>query len=421
MNINNKYIAFLILLTLSNIACPVFAQNVDADAKKAGDPIKYSGVWLSGKYCDADKNFPVGKHYSLQFGEGSSNDLSKDLLALIRKESKPNGNRLVDSIAPDDYTPQASVGKALVMACAINYEHVDQVEIGGINKVMAEVGFDLVICDFSNRSVVVCLPGRIMRTDVTESAIVSEAKKKEMLEELYRKELPKQFVKLAKEHGPEIMGLDSAAVTKVTVFDEAKKILPNWLSERYEDYFGNVLGSNFYEGCGLPILPFSRGNEMVFCAMREGVSDASSKVIESAKESGSGVSFVLKKPEYQVELVIPGFQTVTATSNDVGKLVQNCSYSRITIKKGEDVIYTAQHDGSVRNLIPKGSSEKVPWLAYSDAVNEMFFKSSKQIKSKISASMKKQDSPLLIIDPSAIKSLFVACAPWAIISKNQNP
>lgn len=380
-------------------------------------PIKYSGIWLTGTYADINKYFPVGKKHALQTGVSGSNQVAKQLLAAIRKEAVPNGKRLIDAIAPDDYRPEAAAGKALVMACSINYEHVDSVEIGGVIKVMAEVGFDLVICDFSTRSVVVCLPGRVMRTDVSQTKNVSDAQKEKLLDQLYSNDLPAQFLKICKQHGPEIMGLEAAGVTKVTVFDDAMKVLPEHLKSRYESYFANVAASNFYEGTGLALLPYSRGSEMVFSMMQEDLSDATNSVINN-EQSANGAVFNLKKPVYEVELTIPAFQTVAATSNAVGKVVQNCCYSRITIKKGSDTVYTSQHQGNVQNIIPKGSSEKVPWLAYSDALHEMFLSSSKKIKSQISGASKKQDNPLLIINPSGIKSVFVACAPWAILNKN---
>ena len=304
------------------------------------------------------------------------------------------------------------------MACSINYEHVDCVEIGGVYKVMGEVGFDLVVCDFSTRSVVVCLPGRVMYVDVSKSPNISEDQKITILNKIYMEMVPKQFLKICKAHGPEIMGLDSAGVTTVSVFDEAMKVIPDHLKDRYESYFANLAGSNFYEGAGLPLLPFSRGSEMVFCAMQENLSDATNSVINN-EESADGVKFSLKKPLYELELTIPAFQTVAATSTDIGKVVQNCCYARITIKKGGETIYTSQHQGNVQNIVPRGSSERTPWLAYSDALNEMFFSGAKKIKALISGKSIKKENPLLIINPSGIKGVFVACAPWTIVNKTK--
>jgi len=414
------FLVFAICLFASLLVPSAFCQEASAPTQVSNQtPIKYAGIWLTGRFIDADKYFPIGKKHTLKSGTQEGNDVSKQILAEIRKEAVPNGKRLIDAIAPDDYMPEAAAGKALVMACSINYEHVDCVEIGGVNKAMAEVGFDLVICDFSTRSVVVCLPGRVIRTYDSETRIISNAQKEEFLDRIYTKEMPAHFIKICKAHGPEIMGLDSVGVTKVTIFDEALSVVPDHLKDRFESYFANLAGSNFYEGVSLPLLPFSRGSEMVFCAMQQKLADSINSTINN-EESADGVKFTLKKPLYEMELVIGAFKTVFASSlPGGGKVVQNCCISRITIKKGENIIYTSPHDGNEQNIIPKGSSEKTPWLAYSDALNQMFFTGSKKIKSFISASSKKQEKPLLIVNPSGIKGLFVDCAPWSIVNKTK--
>ena len=90
--------------------------------------IKYSGIWLSGKYSDADRLFPIGKGFAMQFNDKGDATLSQALLRDLRAHANPEGSRIIDVVAPDDYTPDASTGEALVMACAINYEHVDGIE-----------------------------------------------------------------------------------------------------------------------------------------------------------------------------------------------------------------------------------------------------------------------------------------------------
>jgi hypothetical protein len=388
----------------------------DGGQREPLQPIKYTGIWLSGKGSEMDGRFPVGKRYALAAGtEGEDGGLSRELLAGLRAASKPNGRRLVDAIAPDDYAPSTTGGQAFVMACAINYEHVDSVEIGGVHKVLAEVGFDLVICDFSNRAIIATLPGRVMRLDVSKTPKVSEAQRRDCLKTLYRNELVKQFVKLAQARGPEMFGIGTVGVTKVTLMDEAKAVLPAFLKEGYEEFFSSVAASNFYEGVGLPMTPFSRGSDMVFCGMREGLSDAQKALAESETQAGGGLVFTLHPPDYEVELVIPTFRTVTASSNAAGQLVQNCCYSRISIKRGDLVVYSSQHDANVTNLVPKGSSLKVPWLAYSDGLHELFYKSSKQIKAQIAGPEKSQEKPVLIVKPKLLKQFFLECAPWSVV------
>ncbi len=400
-------------------AKPPAVESKTAEPLEPLQPIKYSGIWLSGKYSESEARFPVGKRYALSSAKGEGVPLlSQKLLAGLRAAAQPNGRRLVDAVAPDDYAPSTTGGQAFLMACAINYEHVDSVEVGGIHKVLAEVGFDLVICDFSNKSIIATLPGRVMRVDVSKTPKVSEAQKTECLVALYSNELVKQFIKLAQARGPEIFGIGTIGVTKVTLLDEAKAVLPDFLKENYEEFFSGVAASNFYEGVGLPMTPFSRGSDMVFCGMREGLSDAQKALAESEQEKGGGSVFALHVPDYEMELVIPTFRTVTASSNAAGQIVQNCCYSRISIKRGDLVLYSSQHEANVTNLIPKGSSQKVPWLAYCDGLNELFFKSSKQIKAQLSGPEKKQEKPVLIVKPLLLKRFLMECAPWSIVGKN---
>ena len=409
------FFASLIIIVCTWIS-RAHAQDVQNNSNDKYSLIKYSGVWLTGTYQDINRHFPVGKTHTLAFGNQGGNELSKKILERIREEAISGKGRLIDSIAPDDFRPEAASGKSYVMACSINYEHVDCVEIGGVNKIMGEVGFDLVICDFSTRSVVVCLPGRVMYVDVSNSPNISDDKKEAVLNNIYNEMLPKEFIRICKAHGPEIIGLDSAGVSDVKLFDEAFAILPDHIKERYQSYFGNIAASNFYEATGMPLLPYSRGSELVFCGMQEDLVDATNSVINS-EQGAQGQRFVLKKPTYDVELLIPAFQTTVATNNEIGKVVLNCAYSRITIKKGDIPIYTSQHDGNVKNMIPRGSSSKTPWLAYSDALNEMFLGAGKKIKTAMTGKDKKQESPKLLVNSSGIKSMFIDCAPWVLANK----
>ena len=47
----------------------------------------------------------------------------------------------------------------------------------------------------------------------------------------------------------------------------------------------------------------------------------------------------------------------------------------------------------------------------------MFFEGAKQIKAKLAAQRKKQENPLLVIEPTALREMFIDCAPWSIVGK----
>ena len=397
------------------------------------DPIKWGGLWLSGKLSDMERDFPVGKDYTSRMveGEGGSWELSREMLKTLRSKAKPGGKRLVDALAPDDYMPEAKAGKALVLACVVTYEGVELLNHGGSsgsNELEARLDFNLVLCDFSNRSVVAAIPGRLAgRHAPGGTKAITKEQQVNALRQLYwrtdkkqasqDRDLLERFTDLAGELGPELAGLGRAGVTKVTVFDEARKVIPSHLREIEEHFFSRLAGCNFYDGAKLPLIPFSRGNELVFCAMQEKLSDASEQAIKS-NEAGDGVRFTLQKPEYEIELVIPAFRTVTVSSaKNIGKVVQDCCYSRITIKHGDQTIYTAQHDANAQRILASGSPESGYWGSYYSALNLMFFEGAKQIKAKLAAQRKKQENPLLVIEPAALREMFIDCAPWSIVGK----
>lgn len=397
------------------------------------DPIKWGGLWLSGQLSDIERDFPVGKDYTSRMveGEGGSHQLSREMLKSLRSKSKPGGRRLVDALAPDDYSPRARSGKALVLACVITYEGVELLNhggSGGSNELEARLDFNLVLCDFSNRSVVAAIPGRLAGRYAPGGArAVTKEQQLNALRQLYwrtdkkqasqDRDLLERFTELACELGPEIAGLGRAGVTKVTVFDEARKVIPSHLRDIEEHFFSRLAGSNFYDGAKLPLIPLSRGNELVFCAMQEELSDASEQAIKS-NEARDGVRFTLLKPEYEIELVIPAFRTVTVSSaKNIGKVVQDCCYARITIKRGDRIIYSAQHDANAQRILASGSPESGYWGSYYSALNLMFFEGAKQIKAKLAAQRKKQENPLLVIEPSDLREMFIDCAPWSIVGK----
>ena len=167
-------------------------QPANAVADTNNNLIKFAGVWIRGNASDAAKVCPVGIKYAMGGGddEGAA-AYSRKLLQKIRAKQKPGGLRLIDRVAPDDYLPQAGSGQALVMACAINYEITeDGVLPSGVTGCFGEIGFDLIICDFSDRQVIFSIPCRLVFQE--------HAKKSDShLIKLYEQHLPQIFMELA--------------------------------------------------------------------------------------------------------------------------------------------------------------------------------------------------------------------------------
>jgi hypothetical protein len=391
--------------TLPSRSC---AENVDLPAEapktpandeptptRATQEIAFGGIWLRGNKADALKNFPIGSRYAMQGGDDKkAAEWSRKLLASLRKQQKPDDVRLVDRMAPDDFQPQASSGRAMVMACAINYEHSETTMAAGSRKIFAEVGFDLILCNFADRNVVFTLPGRLQYVDLGSGPEKSAA----MLTDLYETELIAQFSKLATYKWSGNLAFSTLGVSKITIFDEARKRFPDWMQDHPEAYYSQLLSSSFCEIVGVPVTPFSQGEEAVYYGLREKLCDAST--LESKRiqeESSNGVGFILKKPDYQLELVVPGFQEVIAQRTELGSTGQYCAYSRIIVKGADGVELSSQkYDGNVTAILTRGDNLQPVWLSSVDATGKMF--------TDAAGSIKKSNS-------SALKRMIAECAP----------
>jgi hypothetical protein len=351
------------------------AEAVETSAKMESSPtrksqeIAFGGIWLRGSKADALKNFPIGSRYAMQGGDDKkSAEWSRKLLASLRKQQKPDGTRLVDRMAADDFQPQASTGRAMVMACAINYEHSETTMAAGSRKIFAEVGFDLILCNFADRNVVFTLPGRLQYVDLGSGPEKSAA----MLTDLYETELIAQFSKLA-------------------TYKWSGKRFPDWMQEHPEEYYSQLLSSCFCESVGVPITPYSRGQEAVYFGLREKLCDASTLESKRIQEQSSdGVGFILKKPDYQLELVVPGFQEAIAQRTELGSTGQYCAYSRIIIKAADGKeLSSEKYDGNVTSILTRGDSLKPVWLSSVDATGKMFTDAADSIKKSKSSALKR--------------------------------
>jgi hypothetical protein len=363
-------------------------EKIESSPTRTNQEIAFGGIWLRGSKADALKNFPIGSRYAMHGGDDKkSAEWSRKLLASLRKQQKPDGARLVDRMAADDFQPQASSGRAMVMACAINYEHSETTMAAGSRKIFAEIGFDLILCNFADRNVVFTLPGRLQYIDLGSGPEKSAA----MLTDLYETELIAQFSKLATYKWSGNLAFCTVGVSKITIFDEARQRFPEWMREHPEEYYSQLLSSCFCESVGVPITPYSRGQEAVYFGLREKLCDAGTLESKRIQEQSSdGVGFILKKPDYQLELVVPGFQEAIAQRTELGSTGQYCAYSRIIVKAADGKeLSSEKYDGNVTSILTRGDSLKPVWLSSVDATGKMFTDAASSIKKSKSSALKR--------------------------------
>ena len=369
---------WLLLLTLTLIYGPELAT-----AQKEAD-VKWGGLWLRGSNADRNKFFPVGGKFAFnpdvdlapQEIERSA-DFGKALLALMRNEAKPAGGRIVDRLMPDNELAKIGAGRALVMACAINYEFFETTVDGGERVIFAEIGFDLLMCNFRDRSVVFCLPARLQFKDLAvgkeQAALKREAA--EALEKIYLR-LPEKFLELSKTPWDGGLAFQTVGFGKIDVWDEAKKRMHEEFAARPEFLISQLFAGTFSEAIQLPATPYSihKNGEAVYHGLEGNIAD------NKPAWHKNGASFMLGRPDYVVDLIVPKFHEAEGKGKAQGRAL-HFALARVTLKSAAGkVLYNKKSEACVNRIMANGGKVRPLWLASWDASNLLFKNAAQDLK-----------------------------------------
>lgn len=373
-------------------------------------PIRFAGVWFyrTQNKQEVSEQFPVGRLYGDRREvsvhsvgvQTQQSDISKKIYTEMQKNKKAGGMRLMDRLSAGADEMIASRGDALVMACALNYEHteVQRLPLGGktISKVLAEIGFDLVLCNFHDRRIVAIYPLRAQIVDACNH-VPTEAEKQKLLQHLYETKVVEMFLQAAGKEFDESQAPKTIGIGELTFLDKAVKDIPESIKKSINTYYSSCICSAFYEAAGIPVLPYSGGNELLYYTMREQVDDAASLDARTAEEDATAGevtadgtrSFVLKKPDYTLDVVIPGYQTQVLAKKKYQRHLAFAAACRITLKAGEKTVYTSKYADSVQAMYTHDAKLGTPWIYYQAASYKMFMEASRKL------SRQKQTSSIL--------------------------
>jgi hypothetical protein len=342
--------------------------------------VKWGGVWLRGSDSERKKFYPVGDQFARRVGsnqdlniaEEYSNRLIKDLLNI----SKPSGKRIVDRLQNTKYVATSS-GQAFVLACAVNYEFFEKTQEAGESVVYAEVGFEMLVCDFATRKVIFSLPSRLQYKDLWqgEKHINSQIRK------IYEERLPKSLLDLAKKTWDGETSFQTVGFGKVDVWDGAKKAMPARFQERPEFYLSTLFASTFSKSVDIPVMPFLKGKEAVYTGLVTTTLEDSQN-ITNLKMTGAGkdVFFVLQEPNYVFDLIFPAYRDVRGDGDGVVDTSLHYAFAKVTLKGGAGgIIFDKKYEEGVRRAIGKGEKVRPLWLASWDATSKLFGKAAKDI------------------------------------------
>lgn len=358
---------------------------------------EFAGIWFYSaiKQNTTKKQFPIGYVYgpstSKEVGKDNISNLHKAMHAGLLKERKRTvaGYSTICRKTRKPISPNSVTSDSVVFACALNYEHVEsQYEAGtgsAYSKILAEIGFDLVICNFKDRRILATIPGRVVAIDAVPGR-ASQSKKNALLHHLYEKKLIPEFIKLCKAPYSSLMATKTLGIDKIRVDKGAlEKIPTNYKAagERsYMAYLSSLVSSSFYSAVKVPILPWSGGGDKIFYVMSERIKDTG-RVMDEAlkdnvaheKESGNpeptGKDFLLKKPDYTLEVVFPGFLTHTMQSNKFQKQLAFVAFCGLRLKQGDREIIMIKFKDAVSSTYPTDIKLESSWINYEDATIKM--------------------------------------------------
>ena len=374
----------------------IAASFVEADE----NTMRFAGVWF---YQTQDeqavaKQFPVGRHYGdrrEQAADSASlqpqhSDLTKMLYTAMQKEKQAGGKRILDYLGEGDETMLATQGDALVMACALNYEHVEvqRLPLGKktISKILAEIGFDMVLCNFNDRRIVAILPMRAQIVDACDE-VPTEERKQALLKKLYEEKICEMFMKTARTEFDLSRAPKAIGIGQLVLHDKAMEVVPENLKSSIMTYYSSYICSAFYEAAGIPVLPYSGGNELLYYSMREQVDDVAQLDVRTAEDdatapkvTGDGTrSFVLKKPDYTIDVVIPGYQTQVLAKKKYQRHLAFAAACRLTIKDNEKPVYTSKYIDSVQAMYTHDAKLGTPWIYYQAATYKVLLEAAKKL------------------------------------------
>lgn len=411
--------------------CAGLLGTLSAQETLTFEGVRFSGMWYYGTQNEEEiaAQFPVGHTFGDRreiredgFSVEVPSELTRRLTEAMQAEYQPGGERLIDRLCAASDPDAAKTDESWQVACAINYEHVEtQVLPFGknekITKILAEVGFDVILCNFADRRIAAMLPGRIQLTDAVKGTVVSEEQKQACLRHLYEESLLPEFMNIVRQPCSTFSPSFTIGIGEIRLGDELLKDTPEALKPSIKSYYSSLISAAFYEKLGVPVLPYSGGNDQVYCSMRENLSNvhelkrrAAVDTNEARREGkSSGGSFVLRRPDCVLNIYLPKFATQVVKKINKRQsqfaFVAGCELE-LQSPTGETA-FQERLFGNVDALYTNDVNLGTPWIYYQAASYDMLVNATEKLKkspgSKKWILMSSVDTDRILTPPSSKK------------------
>ncbi len=390
------------LLTVFGVFCGALCLRAEEPVVRF-DGVRFAGMWYYGTQNEEEiaAQFPVGCRFGDRreiradgYSVEVQSELTRRMTEMMQAEMKPGGERLLDHLMRAGEARSAGGDNAWLVACAINYEHIETQELpylgGKVTKILTEVGFDVILCNFADRRIAALLPGRVQLVDAVKGTAVPEARKRANLERLYEEMLLPEFMRIIKQPCSTFAPSFTIGIGEMELGDELLRDTPDSVKPSVRSYYSSLISSVFYEKLGVPVLPYSGGNDQVYCSMRENLSDvhelkrrAAMETNEARREGKTqGAAFVLKRPDCVLNIKLPKFMTqvvrqVNERQNELA-FVAGCEIA--LLDPAGRVAYSNRMLGHVSALYTKDVKLGTPWIYYQAASWQMLVNAAEEMK-----------------------------------------
>jgi hypothetical protein len=223
--------------------------------------------------------------------------------------------------------------------------------------------------------VVVSIPCRLALQDHGEKNLKN-------LVDLYERHLPAVFAKIAEERWDPGLFFKTIGITstKIRIPDEMDEVpenmvgFPQAILGKHDLISSHIAASRFYDKTGIPVQPYSSGEEAVFYGLRENLVNAPDLRSKQLMERINGSGFVLKKPDYQMAITGAYFRV-----RNGGFENYICTYRMaVNNEAGEEIVNYVDQAASDGIPFRRGNNELL-WHYQADATVRMFEKFADQI------------------------------------------
>jgi hypothetical protein len=288
---------------LASFFC-VLCLLTNAEPNDGNETVIYGGFAFAGRNDQVDAAYPYSYKFDTDTKPGSSalEEVSRNLIQKISLSLKTT------KIAFGDVDKTSC---PRVLALALTEERVLRESIGDFYKLVVQLGFEIIVLDFTDKKVVCSLPIFIELIDAKKSEFSEQDIVDRVASMVQGTESQLGEVMSRKLAQLRIRANDAQTlrVTSVTVGEKALPFLPESMrnsptlySQAVAQQFGSLLSSR----ANVALLPYAK--------------DAANSKMTLRFKDGDAVQFKIPEPTYSILLDVKGFKKVLDKQTDAESL-----------------------------------------------------------------------------------------------------